>query len=338
MAGKSFLHLCLVYNLFDYPLSLNGVLLLLHLYPSNHTFYYTYRQLCVSVIDPATTCAKGSITASNVSSGPTNPTNGTKSTKINTINTKAIIASKANKADTIATTTAVHYTETELTHTTPRRTLFYDMLTTLARDAFDFRSLLCVMIHFMQQTLSLQSGSKCDDTPAATTINDTTNNNSELMYKIEPMVLIADQNRVTKMVCPALYVIEQHSTKLAALVKVILQVCLTSCSYLFPFMRTCTTASVNVFFLFCQCSSIVFECLLSFSQNAMEKQIGAAVQSIRSNANNTSSSSGADMEKQLVQVLKKMDDSYFVTLQGSYNMWQEVCKCVILCDLFVYTL
>ena len=41
-----------------------------------------------------------------------------------------------------------------------------------------------------------------------------------LLYKIEPMVLISDQTRVTRMICPPLNVIEQHSAQLATLVKV----------------------------------------------------------------------------------------------------------------------
>jgi len=45
-----------------------------------------------------------------------------------------------------------------------------------------------------------------------------------LLYKIEPMVLISDQTRITRMICPPLNVIEQHSTKLATLVKVILSI------------------------------------------------------------------------------------------------------------------
>lgn len=53
----------------------------------------------------------------------------------------------------------------------------------------------------------------------------------------------------------------------------------------------------------------------------MERQIAVAVQSLQSN---TTDATNHYKEKQLMQTLKNMDDSYFVTLQGSYNMWQEV--------------
>lgn len=53
----------------------------------------------------------------------------------------------------------------------------------------------------------------------------------------------------------------------------------------------------------------------------MERQIAVAIQSLQ---NNTTDATNHHKEKQLMQVLKNMDDSYFATLQGSYNMWQEV--------------
>ncbi len=53
----------------------------------------------------------------------------------------------------------------------------------------------------------------------------------------------------------------------------------------------------------------------------METQIAIALQSVQSS---TTEALNHQKEKQLMQALKNMDDSYFVTLQGSYNMWQEV--------------
>lgn len=153
----------------------------------------------------------------------------TKSTKVSTSNasTKATAPSNSSskiKESPVLSTTAVSTPDTKdtsvLSHTTPRRTLFYDMLTTLARDAVDLRNLLHVVIHFMEHTLTLQqemqinvTGSNISNIAAATQHN-------PVLYKIEPMVLISDQTRVTRMICPPLNVIEQHSTKLATSVKV----------------------------------------------------------------------------------------------------------------------
>lgn len=53
----------------------------------------------------------------------------------------------------------------------------------------------------------------------------------------------------------------------------------------------------------------------------MERQIAVAIQSLQ---NNTTDATNHHKEKLLMQTLKNMDDSYFVTLQGTYNMWQEV--------------
>lgn len=60
----------------------------------------------------------------------------------------------------------------------------------------------------------------------------------------------------------------------------------------------------------------------------MERQVGVAMESLQ-NRNSTTGindnkSRTQDKEKHLMQALKGMDDSYLVTLEGSYNMWQEV--------------
>lgn len=166
------------------------------------------------------------------------PVGTTKSTKANTTSTSAKApattsssSSSKTKESAIPATNADSTPETNgtLSHTTPRRTLFYDMLTTLARDAVDFRNLLHVVIHFMEHTLTLQQEIQSDvmeSNPsgiAAISVNP-----NPLLYKIEPMVLISDQTRVTRMICPSLNVIEQHSARLATLVKVISLIFFTS--------------------------------------------------------------------------------------------------------------
>lgn len=60
-------------------------------------------------------------------------------------------------------------------------------------------------------------------------------------------------------------------------------------------------------------------------QNAMDRQIQSALQvltSSKSGANGTDNT--ADIEKRLMGALKNLSDSHFVTLFGSYNIWQEV--------------
>eukprot|EP01032_Pedospumella_encystans_P008122 gene8122-9674_t len=238
------------------------------------------RRLCDPVLDPAT------LTSNAVNQNvPSAPVGSTKSTKVSTSNvsTKATAPSSSSsskiKESAVQSTTAVSTPDTKdtnviLSHTTPRRTIFYDMLTTLSRDVVDFRNLLHVVIHFMEHTLTLQQEMQINVTGSNTSIAAAVMQLNPLLYKIEPMVLICDQTRVTRMICPPLNIIEQHSAKLATLVKV-----------------------------------------------AMERQIAVAIQSLQSNPTDIASH---HKEQQLMQALKNMDDSYFVTLQGSYNMWQEI--------------
>ena len=185
-----------------------------------------YRRLCEPVADPAT------LTSNTVSQIlPSAPVGSTKSAKVSTssASTKATAPSSGSnsrkiKESQVQSTTAVSTPDTKdtnvLSHTTPRRTLFYDMLTTLARDAVDFRNLLHVVIHFMEHTLTLQQEMQVNVTGSNTSTAATAIQLNPLLYRIEPMVLISDQTRVTRMICPPLSVIEQHSAKLATLVKV----------------------------------------------------------------------------------------------------------------------
>ena len=60
-------------------------------------------------------------------------------------------------------------------------------------------------------------------------------------------------------------------------------------------------------------------------KDAMDRQILAAAQRLRGGGEDSNSAAGmGDMEKQLVAVLKNLEESFFVTLHGSYNIWQEV--------------
>lgn len=51
----------------------------------------------------------------------------------------------------------------------------------------------------------------------------------------------------------------------------------------------------------------------------MDRQIQAALTVITSN-----SGEGGDIERKLAGALRGLGDSHFVTLYGSYNIWQEV--------------
>ena len=53
----------------------------------------------------------------------------------------------------------------------------------------------------------------------------------------------------------------------------------------------------------------------------MEHQISTALHSLHSSADGVD---GLDMEGKIQALLKNMDDSQFIVLRGSYNIWQEV--------------
>jgi hypothetical protein len=59
------------------------------------------------------------------------------------------------------------------------------------------------------------------------------------------------------------------------------------------------------------------------AQEATERQIAVAMQLLHGQGD--ASALGAQgLESKLQGVLKGLDDAHFITLQGSYNIWQEV--------------
>jgi hypothetical protein len=64
-------------------------------------------------------------------------------------------------------------------------------------------------------------------------------------------------------------------------------------------------------------------CDFTLAQEATERQIAVAMQLLHGQGD--ASALGAQgLESKLQGVLKGLDDAHFVTLQGSYNIWQEV--------------
>jgi hypothetical protein len=60
-------------------------------------------------------------------------------------------------------------------------------------------------------------------------------------------------------------------------------------------------------------------------QEATERQIAVAMQLLHGQGD--AAALGAQgLEGKLQGVLKGLDDAHFVTLQGSYNIWQEVMR------------
>lgn len=107
------------------------------------------------------------------------------------------------------------------------------MLTTTIRDAGEFCHLLDIVRHFLEAALQYQ---ECElhlvKTNLGNEIATQTDQNSGVVLRpsgssksllgtsLEPMVLIKDRDRTTKMVCPPLAVIEEHSPVLYPLLKV----------------------------------------------------------------------------------------------------------------------
>ena len=111
------------------------------------------------------------------------------------------------------------------------------MLTTTIRDAGEFCHLLSIVRHFLEAALQYR---ECElhlvKTNLGNEIATQTDKNSGIVLRpsgssggssksllgtsLEPMVLIKDRDRTTKMVCPPLAVIEEHSPVLYPLLKV----------------------------------------------------------------------------------------------------------------------
>jgi hypothetical protein len=108
-----------------------------------------------------------------------------------------------------------------LSASTPRLTLFHDMLTAATRDHTDLRGIVRITAHFLQQALDLQDHARrvAAPSPAGHEIATQTGGSSgsageSVPSNMEPMVLIRDSNRTTRMICPSLETIEWNSAAL----------------------------------------------------------------------------------------------------------------------------
>lgn len=128
---------------------------------------------------------------------------------------------------------SVSGTGEELSVTTPRITVLHEMLVMVVRDPADFRSVMALLQHFLEHALRCQQSSAEITSPKAAAIEMSTqtgnvsgpssiHNSVAAVPGLEPMVLISDPSsgRITRMVCPALNIIEAHSTALHTLLKV----------------------------------------------------------------------------------------------------------------------
>ena len=140
--------------------------------------------------------------------------------------------SSVNGGNSSAAASAVGGASVEaLTGEISRKTLFYDMLTALMRDHVELRGVLRVLVHFLETAhlmghLAIELGSGGggaghEISTQTDTIGADKSKTSAVPDRMEPMVLIKDVSRTTKMVCPSLKVIGQHSSVLHQLLQVI---------------------------------------------------------------------------------------------------------------------
>lgn len=123
----------------------------------------------------------------------------------------------------------------------PRRTVLNDMLLTVVRDHGELRGLLRLMAHYLESasTLSKMPGSLGKE--IATQTGHTASGSGGgsgggggvVPGTMECMVLIKDNSRVTKMVCPSLDTIRKHSKLLHAKLEVLSLFCCQRSSVIF---------------------------------------------------------------------------------------------------------
>jgi hypothetical protein len=130
-----------------------------------------------------------------------------------------------------------------LSTNTPTMTLFHDMLTAATRDHVDLRGIVRIITHFLQQALDLQdrargaaSASRVGHEIATQTGGISRSAAESVPSNMEPMVLIRDSSRTTRMICPSLATIERHSAALHATLRV------RMCRYA-PFQGTLTNVT-----------------------------------------------------------------------------------------------
>mmetsp|Transcript_34645 Transcript_34645/g.76425 ORF Transcript_34645/g.76425 Transcript_34645/m.76425 type:complete len:110 (+) Transcript_34645:1032-1361(+) len=87
------------------------------------------------------------------------------------------------------------------------------MLLAMLRDHGEFSVLLKLLEHFLQSAIALAH----TPTPGMSTQTPTPTHTPPLrLERMEPLVVIDDRGRRTKMVCPPVSVVERHSPSLAA--------------------------------------------------------------------------------------------------------------------------
>jgi hypothetical protein len=102
--------------------------------------------------------------------------------------------------------------------------MLFEMLSVIVRDPAETRGFLALVLHFLEACLAAQSlaPSNIGNEIATQTDNKTSLPGAvrAVPGTIEPMVLIRDVSRTTKMICPSLRTIEQHSAGLHKLLLV----------------------------------------------------------------------------------------------------------------------
>ena len=97
--------------------------------------------------------------------------------------------------------------------------MFLDLLTNLMRDTSDLRGILSILLHFLTSArdLAASQSTHVKASVSAVSRQDTSDGNewSRWVPSIEPVVLIRDADRLTRMVCPVVSMVNTHSTILA---------------------------------------------------------------------------------------------------------------------------
>ncbi len=105
--------------------------------------------------------------------------------------------------------------------------VFLDLLTNLVKDCSDLRSLLQVLLHFLAAARDFPGSDTALDGAISTQTEDllgggdsSQNQIMRLAQSVEPVVVIRDAGRETRMVCPVISLVATHSRSLAAALSV----------------------------------------------------------------------------------------------------------------------
>lgn len=196
---------------------------------------------------------------------PASPTAGGSSSKgITTLSRTSSIGNTSGASLLASPAAGDNDDVVDLNSSAPRITVLYEMLVLVVRDPAEFRSILALLRHFLEQTLACQKIFQESVLPnvAASEISTQTESglagakvsssssssvaSSKVSGGLEPMVLISDQSRVTRMVCPTLSVIGTHSAALHSLLKVgMYMLYFTVHVHLFGYLSNAHTGAFN---------------------------------------------------------------------------------------------